>query len=305
MDPVVFPLQLGDAVSTNTIIRVLLGGLVVGALWALVALGLNIIFGVMHVINVAHGELIMFGAFGTYLLYHGLGIHPVFGVFLLIPLFFVAGVVIQWAVIDRILQFEESELISLLATFGLFLALNNVGRAIFGVSPRGLQVSPLNQTVEVLGVPITYSRIFAITLAAVSMFLLFLLMTRTEFGRAMRATVQNPKMAEATGINTGRIYYVAFGLSAVLAGIAGSMISIIYSFSTGVGFGYLIFGFLVIVFGGMGSFTGALFGALILGMIGSVGSYLFGPGTRDMLLLAILVVTLFIKPTGLFGEARV
>lgn len=305
MDPVLVPLQLGDAVSTNAIIRVLLGGLVVGALWALVALGLNIIFGVMHVINIAHGELIMFGAFGTYLLYHQLGIHPVLGVFLLVPLFFVAGVVIQWTVIDRILEFEESELISLLATFGLFLVLNNVGRAVFGVSPRGLQVAPLDETMTVLGVPITYSRVFAITLAAVSMLLLYYLMTRTEFGRAMRATVQNPRMAEAIGINTDRVYYVAFGLSAVLAGIAGSMISIIYSFSTGVGFGYLIFGFLVIVFGGMGSFTGALFGALILGMMGSIGSYVFGPGMRDMILLGILVVTLFVKPTGLFGEARV
>lgn len=298
-------IQLGGIdITTRAIIRVLLGGLVVGALWALVALGLNIIFGVMEVINVAHGEFLMFGAFGTFFLYHIFGIHPAIGVFVLIPLFFVAGVITQYAIIDRILKFEHSELISLLVTFGLFLALNNVGRAIFGVDSRGLQVAPLNDTVSILGVPITISRLYAIAFAAVAMILLYYMMTKTEFGRAMRATVQNPQMAEATGINTDRVYYIAFGLSTVLAGIAGSMVSIIYSFDTGVGLTYVIFGFLVIVFGGLGSFTGALFGALVLGMVGSLGAYVIGPEARDLILMAILILTLFIKPTGIFGGAR-
>lgn len=306
MDQVITVLQIaGFNVTPGTLIQMLFGGLVVGSLWALVALGLNIIFGVMRVINVAHGELLMFGAFGTYSLYHVFGIHPAIGVFLLIPVFFLFGVLIQYTIIERVLKSEEAELMSLLVTFGLFLVLNNLGRVIWGVDTRSLQVAPLNQTVTILGTNITYSRIFALTLAVVSMGLLYYMMTQTEFGRAMRATVQNPEMAEARGINTRRVYFVAFGLSAVLAGIAGSMVSIIYSFSVGVGFGYLIFGFLVIVFGGMGSFTGALLGALVLGIVGSFGSYAFGPATRDLLLLGILVVTLFVKPTGLFGGARI
>lgn len=306
MEQVLTILQVGGFnITPGTVVQVLFGGLVVGALWALVALGLNIIFGVMRVINVAHGELLMFGAFGTYSLYHVFGIHPAIGVFLLIPVFFLVGVVIQYAIIERVLESENAELMSLLVTFGLFLVLNNVGRVIWGADTRGLQVSPLDQTVAILGVNITYSRIFALTMAVVSMGLLYYMMTQTEFGRAMRATVQNPEMAEARGINTRLVYFVAFGLSAVLAGIAGSMVSIIYSFSVGVGFGYLIFGFLVIVFGGMGSFTGALLGALVLGIVGSMGSYVFGPATRDLILLGILVVTLFVKPTGLFGGARV
>jgi branched-chain amino acid transport system permease protein len=185
------------------------------------------------------------------------------------------------------------------------LVLNNIGRAIFGVDSRGLQVAPLSETVSLLGVNITISRIFAIVMAVITMILLYYMMTQTEFGRAMRATVQNPEMAEARGINTRMVYFVAFGLSAVLAGLAGSMVSIIYSFSVSVGFGYLIFGFLVIVFGGMGNFTGALFGALILGMIGSVGSFAIGPTARNLILLTLLVVTLFVKPTGVFGGARV
>lgn len=306
MDPTILPLQLGElGVSPGAVVRVLFGGLVVGALWALVALGLNIIFGVMRVINIAHGELLMFGAFGTYSLYHGFGIHPVFSVFLLMPVFFIIGVILQYTIIERVLESDNAELMSLLVTFGLFLVLNNVGRAVWGVDSRGLQVAPLNHTVTILGANITYSRLFAIGLAVVSMGLLYYMMTRTEFGRAMRATVQNPEMAQARGINTRRVYFVAFGLSAVLAGLAGSMVSIIYSFDVGVGFGYLIFGFLVIVFGGMGSFTGALLGALVLGMIGSLGSFTLGPTTRNLVLLALLVVTLFIKPTGVFGGARV
>ncbi|MEF8777634.1 MAG: branched-chain amino acid ABC transporter permease [Natronomonas sp.] len=300
------PLQSqGLAITPGIILQILIGGLVVGALWALVALGLNIIFGVMKVINIAHGELLMFGAFGTYSLYEFFGIHPAIGMFLLVPVFFAAGVLIQWAVIERVLESDNAELMSLLVTFGLFLVLNNIGRAVFGVDSRGLQVAPLNETVSLLGVNITISRIFAIVMAVITMILLYYMMTQTEFGRAMRATVQNPEMAEARGINTRMVYFVAFGLSAVLAGLAGSMVSIIYSFSVSVGFGYLIFGFLVIVFGGMGNFTGALFGALILGMIGSVGSFAIGPTARNLILLSILVVTLFVKPTGVFGGARV
>lgn len=295
----------GLAITPGIILQILVGGLVVGAIWALVALGLNIIFGVMKVINIAHGELLMFGAFGTYSLYEIFGIHPAIGMFLLVPVFFAAGVLIQYAVIERVLESDNAELMSLLVTFGLFLVLNNIGRAIFGVDSRGLQVAPLSETVSLLGVNITISRIFAIVMAVITMILLYYMMTQTEFGRAMRATVQNPEMAEARGINTRMVYFVAFGLSAVLAGLAGSMVSIIYSFSVSVGFGYLIFGFLVIVFGGMGNFTGALFGALILGMIGSVGSFAIGPTARNLILLTLLVVTLFVKPTGVFGGARV
>ncbi|MDS0476956.1 branched-chain amino acid ABC transporter permease [Natrinema sp. 1APR25-10V2] len=285
--------------------QVLTGGLVIGALWALVALGLNLIFGVMKVINLAHGEFIVFGAFGTLYLNEALGIHPAIGIFLLLPVFFLAGVLIQYLVINRILESDNPELISLLATFGLFLFLNNVARAVFGVDPRSLQAAPLDQTVTILGVNITFARIYALMVATVAMISLYYLMTRTEFGRAMRGTVQNPRLAQAAGINRDRVYYAAFGLSAILASIAGAMIGMVYTVSVDTGFSYLIFGFLVIVFGGMGSFTGALAGALILGMVGSISGYLFDPGVRNLVLLSILVITLFVKPTGLFGGARV
>lgn len=303
MDSLILQGALG--VDVSALVQVIMGGLVVGSLWALVALGLNLIFGVMRVINIAHGELLVFGAFSTLALYEMFGIHPAIGVLLLTPVFFLAGVVIQYTVINRILESDDPELISLLATFGLFLFLNNVGRAVFGVDSRSLQVAPLGETVGILGVNVTYARIYAVTVAAVAMAALYYLMTKTEYGRAMRATVQNPQLAQATGINKNKIYYGAFGLSAVLASIAGGIIGMVFTVSMDTGFGYLIFGFLVIVFGGMGSFTGALAGALILGMVGSAGAYIFDPGLRNVILLLILVVTLFIRPTGLFGGARV
>lgn len=289
----------------SAVIQIVSSGLILGALWALVALGLNIIFGVMRVINMAHGEFVVFGAFGTLFLNEFLGIHPAIGIILLLPVFFLAGVLIQHLVINRVLESDNPELISLLVTFGLFLFLNNVARAIFGVDPRSLQTAPLNQTIGIFDVPITYAQIYALTLATVAMVLLYYMMTQTEFGRAMRGTVQNPRLAQAAGIDKNRIYYVAFGLSAMLAAIAGAMIGMVYTVSIETGFSYLIFGFLVIVFGGMGSFTGALFGALILGMIGSISGFLFNPGIRNLVLLAILIMTMFIKPTGLFGGARV
>lgn len=300
------PLQTTiSTIDINAIVQVITGGLVTGALWALVALGLNIIFGVMRVINMAHGEFIVFGAFGTLYLNQALGIHPAIGIFLLLPVFFLAGVVIQYLVINRVLEADNPELMSLLATFGLFLFLNNVARAIFGVNPQSLQAAPLDQTIAIFGVNVTYARIYALVVAGLAMLCLYYLMTRTEFGRAMRGTVQNPELAQAAGINRERVYYVAFGLSAVLAAIAGAMIGMVFNFSVETGFGYLIFGFLVIVFGGMGSFTGALFGALVLGMVGSVSGYLLDPGLRNLVLLLILVLTILIKPNGLFGGARV
>lgn len=304
MDFLISPAAL-FGIDVTAVVQVIMGGLVVGSLWALVALGLNIIFGVMRVINIAHGELVVFGAFSTLTLYEVLGIHPAIGVLLLTPLFFVVGVAIQYTVIDRILDSDDPELISLLVTFGLFLFLNNVGRAVFGVDPRSLQVPPLGETITFLGANITYARIYALVVAGVSMLALYYLMTKTEYGRAMRATVQNPQLAQATGINKNRVYYGAFGLSAVLAAVTGGIIGMVFTVSMDTGFAYLIFGFLVIVFGGMGSFTGALAGGLILGMIGSAGAYVFDPGLRNVILLSILVATLFIKPTGLFGGARV
>lgn len=291
--------------DVSTVVQIITGGLILGALWGLVALGLNIIFGVMRVINLAHGEFIVFGAFGTLLLNETLGIHPAIGIILLLPVFFVAGVLIQHLIINRILETENPELISLLATFGLFLALNNVARAVFGVNPRSLETAPLDKTVTILGVNITYTQIYALALAGISMLALYFLMTRTEFGRAMRGTVQNPRLAQAAGINRDKVYYIAFGLSAVLAAIAGAMIGMVYTVSIETGFSYLIFGFLVIVFGGMGSFTGALLGALILGMVGSISGAVIGPSARNLILLAILIVTMFIKPNGVFGGARV
>lgn len=292
-------------VDPSTVVQVITGGLILGALWALVALGLNIIFGVMRVINLAHGEFVVFGAFGTLLLNETLGIHPAIGIILLLPVFFLAGVLIQYLLINRILESDNPELISLLATFGLFLFLNNVARAIFGVDPRSLQTAPLNKTIDILGVNITYTQIYALALASVAMLALYYLMTRTEFGRAMRGTVQNPRLAQAAGIDRNRVYYVAFGLSAVLAAIAGAMIGMVYTVSIDTGFSYLIFGFLVIVFGGMGSFTGALFGALILGMVGSISGAMIGPSARNLVLMGILIVTLFVRPTGVFGGAKV
>lgn len=290
--------------DVSAIASVLVGGLLLGSLWGAVALGLNLIFGVMRVINLAHGELLMFSAFLTYVLYNQFGISPLLSVFLLLPVFFVVGIVIQYTVIERILESENAELMSLLATFALLLVLQNVGRAIWSTNTYAIQTEFLSQTLPVAGITISYARLFALGLAFAAMVLLYLLATKTEFGFAMRAAVQNPRMAKVAGINTRRVYFITFGISAALAGMAGSLVSMIYPFTTGVGFTYVIMGFLVIVFGGMGSFMGALFGALILGMVGSVGGYLFGAGARDLILLGILVITLFIKPDGVFGEAR-
>jgi branched-chain amino acid transport system permease protein len=294
------PLQM----DVSALISVIVGGLLLGSLWGIVALGLNLIFGVMRVINLAHGELLMFSAFLTYVLYNQFGVSPLLSVFLLLPVFFVAGIVMQYTVIERILETENAELMSLLATFALLLVLQNVGRAIWSTNTYAIQTDFLSQTLSVAGVPISYARLFALGLAFLAMVVLYLLATKTEFGFAMRAAVQNPRMAKVAGINTRRVYFITFGISTALAGMAGSLVSMIYPFSTDVGFTYVIMGFLVIVFGGMGSFVGALFGALILGMVGSVGAYLFGSGARDLILLAILIGTLYVKPDGVFGEAR-
>lgn len=288
----------------SALVQVLIGGLLLGSLWGIVALGLNLVFGVMRVINLAHGELLMFGAFLTYELHAQFGISPIISAFLLLPVFFVAGIILQYTVIERILESDHAELMSLLATFALLLLLQNIGRAIWSTNTKAIQTEFLSQSVALVGVSISYSRIFALVVALVAMVALYLLATKTEFGFAMRATVQNPTMAKVAGIDTRRVYFITFGISAALAGLAGSLVGVVYPFTTNVGFSYVIMGFLIIVFGGMGSFIGALLGALILGMIGSAGAFFFGSGARDLILLGILIVTLFIKPNGLFEEAR-
>lgn len=292
-------------VDIGAITQVIAGGLLLGVLWGIVALGLNLIFGVMRVINLAHGEFLMLGAFFTLELHNQFGIHPFVGIFLLIPVFFALGLIVHFTVIERILETENAELMSLLATFALLLILQNVGRAIWSTDSEAIQDELISQTVNVFGVGVSYARAFSMVFAIITMVLLYVIATKTEFGYAMRATVQNRRMAEVAGIDTRRVYFITFGISAVLAGIAGSMVGMIYPFTVNVGFSYVIMGFLVIVFGGMGSFVGAMAGALVLGMVGSTGAYFFGSGARDLILLGILVVTLFLKPDGVFGEARV
>lgn len=297
------PIQLDF--SHALLVQMLVGGLVFGSIVALIALGLNIIFGVMNVINIGHGEFVMFGAFGSLSLYQIFGIHPIISLFLLAPLFFVVGILLHYLLIDRIIEKsdsqEEIELISLLVTLGLFLFLNNLGRAIWGTETRSYSVAPLDTTVSIGGANITYGRIFAVMFSIAALVVLFLFMTRTEYGSAMRATVQNKNLASSRGVNTNRIYFVALGLSTVLAGFAGGILGMIFPFTVNLGFEYLIFAFLAVILGGMGDFIGSLLGAYILGISGQVGTFFFGTEFQNLFIFIMVALVLAVKPNGILG----
>lgn len=296
-------------VDIGSLAQVLIGGLLSGSIWALVALGLNLIYGVMRIINIAHGELLMLGGFGIYALWTAYGVHPVLGMVLLIPLFFILGLTIQYSLIKRLLERDfrigNTEMMSLIMTFGLVLILQNVARLIWSTRPKVVDAPPLSDVLRLSGTYITYSQLLAICTAVFCMVLLYLLMTRTEFGRAMRATVQNKRMAEVNGINTQRIYLITFGISATLASIAGVMVSVTQPITPFVGFDFVIMGFLIIVVGGLGRFTSAVIVAFVLGMIGSISLFAWGTAVREILVLLIMGVALYVYPEGVLSESRV
>ena len=277
--------------------QVLLSGVLSGALYALVALGLALIFGVMRVINIAHGPLMMLGAYGTYFLWQATGMNPYFTLPITMAALFVVGVVLQRVLVFRVV--DAPELSSLLLTFGISIALVNLAQLAFTSDLRAIEF--LTASYRVGPLAFSKSRVVAFLVAAAITTAAFLFLQRTRLGKAIRATSQSREVALVCGIDVPRIHLLTFGLASALAGAGGTLISVIVAIQPEMGQVWTFKSFLVIVLGGAGNYPGALLGGLLLGLVEQISSLFLTSQVSEAVAYVLLVLVLLVRPTGLLG----
>ena len=277
--------------------QVVISGVLSGALYAMVALGLALIFGVMRIINVAHGPLLMLGAYATFFLYSALGINPYLTVPVSMLVLFAVGLLLERTLVFRVV--DAPELSSLLLTFGISIALVNLAQLLFTSDLRSVEYLTGSWVVGPLA--LSKARVVAFAVASALTGLSFLLLQRTRLGKAIRATSQNREVAMVCGIDVRRIHLVTFGLSAALAGAGGALIAVIVAIQPEMGQIWTFKSFLVIVLGGAGNYPGALLGGILLGLIEQLASLFLTTQLSEVVAYVLLVLILLVRPQGLLG----
>ncbi|RPH72548.1 MAG: branched-chain amino acid ABC transporter permease [Myxococcaceae bacterium] len=280
-----------------------LSGVLIGGVYALVGIGLTIIFGVMRVINFAHGELVMIGMYLTWIIFTGLAIDPFVSILISIPAMFAVGALIQKTLINRVLgALPENQI---LLTVGLGLVLSNLVMLFFTSDYRILTTSYSSSTLRLAGLsvstPLAIS--FAITSAITALLYWFLL--KTDTGQGIRATAQDRDAAQLMGINVKRMSLLAFGIGAALAGTAGALISPTYYIFPQVGGVFTLKAFVIVVLGGMGSVLGATLGGVIIGVTESLAAVYISAGMKELFVYVLFLIVLLFRPAGLLGRSRV
>ncbi|HEY5996231.1 MAG TPA: branched-chain amino acid ABC transporter permease [Candidatus Deferrimicrobiaceae bacterium] len=282
--------------------QALVSGILVGGVYALIGIGLTIIFGVMRVINFAHGDLMMVGMYMTYFLFTLAKIDPFVSVLITIPCMFLFGAFLQKTIINRILGSVAQN--QILLTIGLGLIMSNSVMLAFTSDYKILTTSYSSSSFRLLGISISQPLAvsFAITVAITAALYWFLM--KTDTGQAIRATAQDREAAQLMGINVSRMSMLAFGIGTALAGTAGALISPTYYVFPQVGSAFTLKAFVITVLGGMGSIVGATLGGIIIGVVESVGAVAISSEWKDVLVFAIFLVVLLVKPSGLMGKSR-
>lgn len=282
----------------STLLPLLVSGLLLSGIYLLVSVGLSLVFGVMEVVNFAHGALVMVGGYGGIVWFRELGLSPLLSLVILIPLMFGIGYVLQLGLLEHILN--DNEIYSLLLTFGIALALEGVMKELFGTTSQSIVY--LNETVDLFVMTIAANRLVAGGLGFLFTGALFLFLSRSTYGQAIRATAQAPDLAEACGIDAPRIRAITFGIGSLLAGAGGVMYLLVFQVSPIGGRPILLIMFIIIVLGGMASMKGTAVAAVIVGVFQVNSSYFMGGHATFFILFSAIAIILLVKPHGLFGE---
>lgn len=285
----------------TTILQALITGILMGSIYALVAIGLTLIFGVVRIVNFAHGEFVMLGMYATFWLWKVWGVDPYLSLLITMPVLFAFGVLVQHFLFRPILS--APDLAQIFMTVGLSVVLMNGALFFFTADFRSVKTAYSEWTLRVSGITLGVPRILAFTGALLLAGLLALFLLRTDVGKALRAVAQDREVCMLLGINPERMYLVAVGLGTALAGAAGGLIvPFFYVFPT-VGVVFVLIAFVVVILGTLGSIQGALLAALIVGVTESLGILFAGADLGLVIVFAIMVAVLVLKPSGLMGQA--
>ena len=287
-------------IDSTTIILTLMWGVAIGSIYVLLATGLNLIFGVMKLVNFAHGELLMIGAYVSFSVSTALGLNAYLAVFVSMGAVALIGVAVERLAFRRVLGADK--LNEIFVSLGLILIFDNIAVLVWGEKSKRI-ISPFeNMSLQLGEVAIGYDRLIALAFVAVILVGLMFLIKKTKIGRAMRATSQKSQAAQLMGINIEHIYIFTFALGAALAGAAGSLYGIIYPFNPYIGALPTIKAFAIIILGGLGSIPGAIIGGLLYGIAEQSAVIFLGGIWRDAVAFTLLIIVLILRPKGLFGE---
>ena len=279
------------------VLQVAISGLLAGALYSMVALGLALIFGVMRVINIAHGTILMLGAYTTFWWFQLLGVNPYLSLLVSMPLMFLLGAFLQRTLVTRVV--DAPELSSLLLTFGISIALVNLAQLGFTSDLRSVEF--ITGAFLVGPIALSKSRLISFGFAvAITLFALWFIQ-KTKLGKAIRATSQNSDVAMVCGIDVPRVRLYAFGIASALAGAGGSLVAVIFAIQPEMGQVFTFKSFLVIVLGGAGNFPGTLIGGMLLGLVEQLSSLFLTTQISEAVAYVLLVLVLLLRPTGLLG----
>lgn len=286
----------------SVLVQLLINGLLLGGIYAIISVGLTLIFGIVRVVNFAHGEFLMASMYAAFLLSAKLGMHPYVSVLPLIVLFFIIGALVQRLIIDPLLDADAH--IQIFATVGLSTALLNLALLVFGANMQSIAPSGAQKTLA-LGeyrVVVAHVIMFAVSIALVIGMHLF--MHRTFLGRAIRSTAQNRTAALLMGVDVRWIYVITFGIGSACVGLAGALLTPVYPVFPTIGTYFVLTAFVIVVLGGMGSLYGAFLGAMIIGVVDTLSGYYIAPDLKEVVYFTLFLIILVTKPTGLLGLGR-
>jgi branched-chain amino acid transport system permease protein len=280
----------------------LISGLLVGGVYALMGIGLTIIFGVMRVINFAHGELLMVGMYVTFFAFALFHVDPFVSIVIVIPAMFLFGALLQKVFINRVLNALPQN--QILLTIGLGLIMSNTVMLLFTSDYRILSTTYSSSSVDILGISVSTPLFISFLITAAITAALYWFLIKTDTGQAIRATAQDREAAQLMGVNVRRMSVIATGIGAALAGTAGALISPTYYIFPQVGGAFTLKSFVIVVLGGMGSVVGATLGGLIVGVSESLSAVYISSGLKEMFVYVLFLLVLILKPAGLLGKSR-
>jgi branched-chain amino acid transport system permease protein len=280
----------------------ILSGILIGGIYALIGIGLTLIFGVMRIINFAQGELVMVGMYVTFFLFQLWGVDPFLSIVLTMPALFLLGAVLQSALINRVLDALPQN--QILLTIGIGLVLSNTAMLLFTSDYRILSTSYSSSSVALGGIHLSSPLLYCFAITVIITAALYWFLMRTDTGCAIRATAQDRDAAQLMGVDVRKMSILAFGLGAALAGAAGALVSPTYYIYPQVGGAFTLKAFVVVVLGGMGSVVGATLGGVIIGTVESVAASYLSAGNKEIVVYAMFLLVLLFKPAGLLGKSR-
>lgn len=288
------------------VLQILASGILLGGIYALISVGLNLIFGVIKVVNMAHGEFLMLGMYATYFLYTATQWNIGILAIVIFPIMLALGYIVFRLVVKPLLGTPETETNTILATSGLGFVLQNLALMLWRADYRAIKTPTSSQSFRLGPVALSIDRTYAFVICVVLALVLYYVLMHTRIGAKVRAVSQDKNAAILMGINVDMIYALTFCVGIALVGVAGVIIMPIFSVYPSVGTFFSTSSFVVVVLGGLGSFTGALLGGLIIGIVETAAGVLAGAELAQVFSLLLFLLVLFVKPQGLLGKnARV